>query len=128
MIELNLVLECSCVPWKKRSNFSVRDRSVFEITQSDLSSCDLLSIYTYARSIDNDEDKEGRGRKGEMDEYENDERRKLSVGLAWSAGEGCFDRTALRSVITVFAPEFGEWFYESRITVFFDASINFSHY
>ena len=47
---------------EKRSNFNARERSVFEITRADLSSCDLLSIYMYryARSKDNDEDEDER--------------------------------------------------------------------
>ena len=53
-----IVLECSRLPWKKRSNFNARERSVFEITPANLSSCDLLPIYTYARSIDYDDEDE----------------------------------------------------------------------
>ena len=54
MTELNAVIECSPDHRKKRSDFYARERSVFEIIQADLSSCDLSSIhvYMYARSIE----------------------------------------------------------------------------
>ena len=69
-----LCLECSRLPRKKRSNFNARHQSVFEITRADLSSCDILSVYMYARSIDEDEDKDEEENDKEEDEDENDER------------------------------------------------------
>ena len=71
MTELNVVLECSRLPWKKRSNFNARERSVFEIAPADLHHVTFrLYICTFARV-----------KKGETDEYENDKRRELRVGL-----------------------------------------------
>ena len=68
MTELNVVLECSHLPWKKRSDFKAREQNVFEITPADLRHVTFCPyICTLARL-----------QKREMDEYKNDERRELS--------------------------------------------------
>ena len=107
MTELNVVLKCSRLPWKKRSNFNARERSVFEITPADLSSCDLLPIYicTLGR-LRNRRRREGRERLAQS-----------GWALVWaqSVGEGPFDCIAMISVTIVFAPVFEDWFYEGRI-------------
>ena len=94
-------------------NFNARERSVFEITLVDLSSCDLLSIMC-ARSIsydeseekDKDDDEDERDGKSEKVSVEAESlREKVQFGRsAWA--EGPLDFVSVDECWIYFAPVF----------------------